>query len=85
MDNPRKLIVGYDLCEDYSQISRYSYKTFEPRYARLRMRRIYDSDCSCQRSDTGIWLYGNEAISVQRKVQGLLPINYYISLSTKKR
>ena len=30
MDNTRKLIVGYDLCEDYTQISCYSYKTYEP-------------------------------------------------------
>ena len=29
MDKSRKLIIGYDLCEDYSQM-RYSYKTFEP-------------------------------------------------------
>ena len=41
MDNPRKLIVGYDLCEDYSQISRYSYKTFEPiQICPAEMRRI---------------------------------------------
>lgn len=30
MENHRKLIVGYDLAEDYSQICCYSYKTFEP-------------------------------------------------------
>lgn len=30
MEHQRKLIVGYDLCEDYSQVSCFSYKSYEP-------------------------------------------------------
>lgn len=74
MDNPRKLIVGYDLCEDYSQISCYSYKTFEP----IQICPAEDEEnpmiptVLCQRSDTGIWLYGNEAISCAKEGSGII-------------
>jgi hypothetical protein len=40
MDAPRKVIVGYDLCEDFTQISCYSYKTFEPIPIGIRERMI---------------------------------------------
>lgn len=74
MDNPRKLIVGYDLCEDYSQISCYSYKTFEP----IPISPSEDEENTliptalCVRKDTRIWLYGKEAILCAQEGCGIL-------------
>lgn len=74
MDTPRKLIVGYDLCEDITQISCYSYKTFEPvpicqnggeEYAPI-------PTALCVKKDTKLWLYGEEAITCASKGDGVL-------------
>lgn len=74
MDNPRKLIVGFDLCDDYSQISCYSYKTFEP----IPISPDNDEENTliptalAVRSDTGIWLFGREAVRCAKEGSGVL-------------
>lgn len=74
MDNSRKLIVGFDLCDDYSQISCYSYKTFEP----IPICPTEDEDNTliptalCEKSDSRTWVYGNEAIACARDGLGVL-------------
>lgn len=64
MDSPRKLIVGYDLCEDFTQISCYSYKTMEPIPISVQ-----EEDANpliptvlCFRTETKQWLFGEDAI-----------------------
>src|SRR5690554_6215083 len=74
MDNPRKLIVGYDLCDDYSQISCYSYKTCEP----IPISPDEDEDNTliptalAVHNDSRIWLFGKEAINCARDGLGVL-------------
>lgn len=74
MDNLRKLIVGYDLCDDYSQISCYSYKTFEP----IPISPIMDEENTLipttlsVKSDSRNWVYGKEAIDCARNGSGIL-------------
>lgn len=74
MDNPRKLIVGYDLCDDYSQISCYSYKTFEP----IPISPDEDEENTliptalAVNSDSRIWLFGKEALLCARDGSGIL-------------
>lgn len=74
MDNSRKLIVGYDLCEDYSQISCYSYKTFEP----IMIHPVEDEENTliptvlCEKSESRTWLFGSEAISCAKDGSGIL-------------
>jgi hypothetical protein len=74
MDNSRKLIVGYDLCEDYSQISCYSYKTFEP----IPICPTEDEDNTliptalCEMSESRTWVFGKEAIKCARDGSGVL-------------
>ncbi|HWT74394.1 MAG TPA: DUF5716 family protein [Mobilitalea sp.] len=75
MDAPRKLIVGYDLCEDFSQISCYSYKSDEP--LTICMGEGEDNDCPiptalCVKADTRQWLFGVEAISCAQRGEGIL-------------
>lgn len=62
MDNARKLIVGYDLCEDYSQISCYSYKSFEPVPILCKDEQGLIPTALCVHSDTKQWLFGEEAV-----------------------
>lgn len=63
MNNPRKVIVGYDLCDDYSQISCYSYKTYEP----IPISPDDDEENAliptalALKTDSGLWLFGKEA------------------------
>jgi len=74
MDTPRKLIVGYDLGEDYSQISCYSYKTFEPISICAKEG---DEFCPiptvlCVKNDTKSWLYGEDAAACASIGEGII-------------
>jgi len=75
MEASRKLIIGYDLCEDFSQISCYSYKKNEP--LSVNIGDGDDNDCPiptvlCVKKDTKQWLFGNEAIECAKKGEGFL-------------
>lgn len=74
MDTPRKLIVGYDLCEDFTQISCYSYKTFEPIPICTKEGEEYHPipTVLCLKKDTKQWLYGAEAIACAAGGGGIL-------------
>lgn len=68
------MIVGYDLCEDYTQISCYSYKSLEPVPISVR-----DEDelnliptALCVKEDTKQWLFGEEAIACGASNNGFL-------------
>jgi hypothetical protein len=63
MDIPRKLFIGYDLCEDDTQISCYSYKTMEPVTIGISEGEDYSPipTVLCLEEATGKWLYGKEA------------------------
>ena len=74
MDAPRKLIVGYDLCEDFTQISCYSYKTYEPIPIGIREEDEQNliPTALCVKTDTRQWLFGEEAISCSASEAGVL-------------
>lgn len=75
MDAPRKVIVGYDLCDDFTQISCYSYKTGEPLTIGISEDEGSDNKIPtvlCVRTDTKQWLYGEEAISCAMNGAGAL-------------
>lgn len=86
MGNSKKLIVGYDLCEDYSQICCYSYKTFEP----IPIGSSEDENDTliptalCVNKDTRIWLYGKDAISCGHDGSGILIDNLLTKLKNKE-
>ncbi|MDF2539420.1 MAG: hypothetical protein K0S76_2441 [Herbinix sp.] len=72
MDMPRKLIVGYDLGEDVSQISCFSQKTSEPITIGPKEgdEHYLIPTVICVRKDTRLWLCGNEAEACARKGDG---------------
>ena len=75
MDTHRKLIVGYDLSEDYSQISCYSYKSFEP--IPICLSDIEDESSMiptalCVKTDTRLWLFGKDGINCANNGEGIL-------------
>ncbi len=74
MDTSKKLIVGYDLGEDYSQISCFSYKSMEPvpisTGEKDELKRI--PTVLCLKADTKQWLYGDEARSCAASDEGIL-------------
>lgn len=86
MDNPRKLIVGYDLCDDYSQISCYSYKTFEP----IPISPDEDEENTliptalAVKNDTRNWLFGKEAILCAKDGMGILADKLLTKLKYKE-
>lgn len=86
MDNSRKLIVGYDLCEDYSQISCYSYKTLEP----IPICPTEDEENTliptvlCVKNDSRTWFYGNEAILIAKDGLGVLADNLLLKLKNSE-
>ncbi len=74
MDLARKLIVGYDLCEDYTQISCYSYKSLEPVPISTREEDELNliPTVLCLKADTKQWLFGEEAIACDSCDSGFL-------------
>ena len=75
MDAPRKVLVGYDLCDDFTQISCYSYKTGEPLPIGISEAEGSDNKIPtvlCVRTDTKQWLYGEDAISCTENGAGVL-------------
>ena len=73
MNTSRKLIVGYDLCEDYTQISCYSYKSKEPVPIsdREKDEKNLIPTILCRKGDTGQWLAGEEAVRCSEAGQGM--------------
>lgn len=86
MDNPRKLIVGYDLCEDYSQLSCYSYKTFEP----IPISPDEDEENSliptalAIKNETRNWIFGKEAIRCAKDGSAVLVDKLLTKLKNKE-
>lgn len=81
MDSMRKLIIGYDLREDTTQICCYSYKTQEP----IAICMKEEEECKiptvlCVKEDTKQWLYGEEAISCAAAGEGVLVENILTKL-----
>jgi hypothetical protein len=74
MDTLKKVIVGYDLCEDYTQISCYSYKTLEPIPISISEGEEYSPipTVLCVKKDTKQWLYGEEAVTCANNGAGIL-------------
>ncbi|MDF2905527.1 MAG: hypothetical protein K0R34_848 [Herbinix sp.] len=77
MDTTRKLFVGYDLCEDYTQISCYSYKSGEPIPISVREEdeRNLIPTALCVNSVTKQWLFGEDAIRCGTDNAGILVNN----------
>ncbi|WP_310605167.1 DUF5716 family protein [Anaerosporobacter sp.] len=74
MTQERKLLVGFDLCNDFSQISCYSKKSFEPESICYT-----DDDTNYMiptvlgvRKDTKEWLFGEDAIDKTKLGQAVL-------------
>jgi hypothetical protein len=74
MDTPRKIIVGYDLCDDYTQISCYSYKTQEPITISPQKsgEDVPIPTALCVKTETKQWLYGEEALTCAEAGAGIL-------------
>jgi hypothetical protein len=74
MDTIKKLIVGYDLCEDYTQISCYSYKASEPVPISIREEDELNliPTALCVKADTKQWLFGEEALACGADQSGIV-------------
>lgn len=74
MDTPRKLIVGYDLCEDFTRISCYSYKSFEPISIGIEDGKedVPIPTVLCIKNDTRQWIFGEEALQCAANGEGIL-------------
>lgn len=85
METLRKLIIGYDLCEDYSQLSCYSHKTLEPIIIGPEDEEgLPIPTALCVKNDSRIWLYGKEAISCSRDGMGVLADNILGKIKNKE-
>jgi len=74
METLKKLIVGCDLCNDFTQISCYSYKTLEPIPICIREGEEYRPipTVLCVKKETKQWLFGEEAIACAQNGEGIL-------------
>lgn len=86
MDTPKKVLVGYDLCDEYTQICCYSYKTHE---AILINAQDGNEDgliptVLCYKSDTRQWLFGDEAYIGAKNGVGILVDNILTKLKNNE-
>lgn len=74
MSEQRSLIVGLDLCNDYTQISCYSNKTFEPESISMMkdQEKYFIPTVLGVKNDTKDWVYGEEAILIQNTQAGVV-------------
>lgn len=74
MDTPRKVIVGYDLCDDFTQICCYSYKTMEPIPISVQEgEEDYRIPTALGvKTETRQWLFGEEAVRCAAAGTGVL-------------
>ncbi len=86
MDNSRKLIVGYDLCEDFSQINCYSYKSYKPipiRYSENEETPLIPT-VLCEKADSRTWVFGKDAIECSKDGSGILVDNLLHKLKNRE-
>lgn len=71
MEQTKKILVGYDLCNEYAQISCYSYKSYEP-------ISINDKDGNgiipnvLYLNSNNAWTYGSDAIKESQEEDGTI-------------
>lgn len=86
MEGKKKIIIGYDLCEDFSQISCYSYKTFEPIPISQDENEEYEMipTVLCLHRERIQWLYGSEALAASEAGEGILVDHLLSKLKNKE-
>lgn len=84
MAEERSLLVGVDLCEDFSQITCFNTVSLEPESICLdgdRERYLVPS-VLFYKTDTAEWFFGEEALEIRKKEEGVF-INNILSLASK--
>ena len=86
MEQSKKLLIGFDLCEDYTQISCYSYKTFEPESV-CQTETEEENACLiptalCLKNNSDLRLIGEEAMACAKNKEGILVNHLYQSLQS---
>ena len=85
MAEERSLLVGVDLCEDFSQISCFNNVSLEPESI------CYDGECErylvptvlFYKRDTAEWFFGEEALTVMQQEQGVF-IKNILSIASRQ-
>jgi hypothetical protein len=83
----RNLIVGFDLCNDYSQLSYYNYKTYEPESicADLEESRYLIPTALGVKNYSKDWVFGEEAVSCGSLGTGVLVEDLLTRLKTGEK
>lgn len=73
-DNQRNLIVGFDLCNDFSQLSYFNYKTYEPESFCVdpEESRYLIPTALGVKNYSKDWIFGEEAVSCGKLGTGVL-------------
>lgn len=81
MSNQRTLLVGYDFCDDYTQISCFNRKIYEPEsVSPLSEEQYLIPTVLCVNEGTKDWLYGEEAIQSGERGEGIV-ISHLVKLA----
>lgn len=85
MTDKRTLLVGVDLCEDYSQITCFSTVSFEPESVCINgdTEKYLVPTALYYNKETTEWLFGEEAKSQDKKTKGVL-INNLLERASKE-
>lgn len=86
MPEEKTLLVGVDLCEDYSQISCFNPVTYEPKSISQQedMEKYLIPTALFYKSDSSEWFFGEEAVEMHTNQKGILVKNILQCASKKE-
>lgn len=86
MSDQKGLIVGFDLCDDYSQISYFNNRTFEPESIFLEddEEKYLIPTALGVKKDSYDWCFGDEAITLSKKEEAVLVDHILVNIKEKK-
>lgn len=84
MGDQRNLLVGYDFSDDYTQISCYNTKYYEPESVSASgEEKFLIPTVLCVKEDTKDWFYGEEAVEAGEKGEGIV-VSHLVELAKRK-
>lgn len=84
MSDQRNLLVGFDLSDDYTQISCFNTKYYEPESVSPSKEDHYMiPTVLCMKKDSRDWIYGDEAVLAADKGEGFL-VNHLVELAKQQ-
>jgi len=84
MSEQRNLLVGFDFSDDYTQISCYNTKLYEPESVSVSSdEKFLIPTVLCIKEESKDWVYGQEALEAEERGEGML-VGHLVEMASKQ-